>query len=121
MDYILFLDDERTIEMVDRSQWPDMNILIARSSRRAQEIVRLYDMPKFMSLDHDLGIQDGFEDTTMVFLKWLFIDYPKRASLAWTSRVPLIIPEYVVHSANPIGTQNIISYIESYRRSLTIP
>lgn len=121
MNYILFLDDERTIEMVDRSKWPDMNILIARSSRQAQEIVRLYDMPKFMSLDHDLGIQDGFDDTTMVFLKWLIIDYPKRASMAWRSRAPVIIPEYVVHSANPIGTQNIISYIESYRRSLTIP
>jgi len=121
MNYILFLDDERTIEMVDRSKWPDMNILIARSSRQAQEIVRLYDMPKFMSLDHDLGFQDGFDDTTMVFLKWLIIDYPKRASMAWRSRVQVIIPEYVVHSANPIGTQNIISYIESYRRSLTIP
>jgi len=120
MDYILFLDDERTIEMVDRSKWPDMNILIARSSRQAQEIVRLYDMPKFMSLDHDLGFQDGFDDTTMVFLKWLIIDYPKRASMAWRPRVPATIPEYVAHSANPIGTQNIISYIESYRRSLTM-
>ncbi len=61
--------------------------------------------PDFMDLDHDLG----GDDTAMVYLKWLE---------EWTSiNFPTYIPEYNVHSANPVGRDNIISYLESWRKS----
>ncbi|NBT59251.1 hypothetical protein EBT16_10755 [bacterium] len=57
-----------------------------------------------MSLDHDLG----GDDTTMVFLKRLVDEI-------WDGQSKP--PKYQVHSANPIGTQNIISYMESWIKS----
>lgn len=103
MKYILFLDDERTIEMVDRSVWPEKtHILFATSSEWAKWIVREHGVPVFMSLDHDLG----GDDTTMKFLHWLAEDW------FYTS-----IPEYVVHSANPVGAANIVSFMDSWKRS----
>lgn len=57
-----------------------------------------------MSLDHDLG----GDDTTMVFLKRLVNE-------VWDGKSNP--PNYQVHSANPIGTQNIISYMESWIKS----
>ena len=32
----------------------------------------------------------------------------------------LTIPQYSVHSSNPVGRDNIISYIESFKKSLTM-
>jgi hypothetical protein len=106
--YILFLDDERTIEMVDRSLWPDgMHILIARSTNDAKDIIETCGDPAFCSFDHDLG----GKDTTMEFLKWYANQYNPEY---------MVIPSYVVHSANPVGAKNIISFMESWKRSLTM-
>jgi hypothetical protein len=106
--YILFLDDERTIEMVDRSSWPNgLHILIARSSVDAKMIAEAFGDPLFCSFDHDLG---GI-DTVMEFLKW-YADCD--------DRVYTNIPKYVVHSANPTGAKNIVSFMESWKRSLTM-
>lgn len=103
-NYILFLDDERTIEMVDRSAWPDgMHILIARSTEDAQNIVYRCGAPAFCSFDHHLG----GDDTTMEFLKWY-------------AKVHSVIPAFVVHSANPVGAKNIIAFMDSWKRSQTL-
>lgn len=103
--YILFIDDERTIEMVDRSKWPDgMHILIARNSDEAKEIVYRCGDPAFCSFDHDLG----GDDTTMEFLKW----YANVHSDEYTA-----IPDYVVHSANIVGAKNIVAFMDSWQRS----
>lgn len=107
-NYILFLDDERTIEMVDRSAWPiGMHILIARSSDDAKNIVYRCGDPAFCSFDHDLG----GDDTTMEFLKW----YANVHSDENT-----VIPSFVVHSANPVGAKNIIAFMDSWKRSQTL-
>ena len=85
-NYILFLDDERTIEMVDRAAWPiGMQILIARSSDDAKNIVYRCGDPAFCSFDHDLG----GTDTAMVFLKWYANEYATDST---------VIPSFVVHS-----------------------
>lgn len=78
--------------------------MVARSTNEACWLVKVNGMPSKMSLDHDLG----GDDTTMVFLSWLAYEH-------WNGTEAL--PEYVVHSANPIGTQNISSFMESWRRS----
>lgn len=98
MAYRLYVDDIRTPE--SQSEW-----IIARSSAEAIDIVVMEGIPECMSLDHDLG----GEDTAMVFLKALTALYPDGP-----------VPDTLVHSQNPIGRENIISYINSWDRSLKI-
>ena len=90
----LFLDDIRDAP-------PDYTV--ARSTDEAMVLVQA-QWPVFMSLDHDLG----GEDTTMVFLKRLVNE-------VWDGQP---IPDFIVHSANPIGKLNIISFMESWKRSV---
>lgn len=90
----LFLDDIREAP-------PDYTV--ARSTDEAIVLVQA-QWPEFMSLDHDLG----GEDTTMLFLKRLVNE-------VWDGQP---IPDYIVHSANPIGKLNIISFMESWKRSV---
>lgn len=92
--YKLYLDDIRNPISDD---W-----IICRSSSEALDYITNHGQPTFISFDHDLG----GDDTSMVFLKALstMVDEPTF--------------DYIVHSANPIGAQNIISYLESWKRSL---
>ena len=104
MRYALFIDDNR---MLGDVPIPDLQIpwTLARSSGEAKGIVLRRGIPAFISFDHDLG----GDDTSMVFLKWF-------------SALKLeTLPEYQVHSANPVGKENIISFMESWKRSLTLP
>jgi hypothetical protein len=93
MSYKLYIDDLRDC--------PE-GFILARSSRDAMTIVELRGMPEFISFDHDLG----GEDSAMVFLKWLANTFDEPAF------------NYTVHSANPVGKENIISFIESWKKSL---
>lgn len=96
MTYALYLDDIRNPK--NPKDW-----VIARSSRDAIQVIVEKGIPNYMSLDHDLGE----EDTTMVFLKAFTAIYPEGP-----------IPLFSVHSANPIGKQNIEAYLDSWKRSL---
>lgn len=93
----LYLDDVRNPT--------DPDFIVARSSEEALELCRSMGFPAFMSLDHDLG----GEDTTMVFLNRLVREL-------WdTYSTP---PEFVIHSANPVGSKNIESFMRSWAKSL---
>lgn len=97
MTYTLFLDDER-MPPSRGANW-----IIARSSHEAIHVVKKLGIPDFISFDHDLG----HDDTAMVFVKWL-IEYDLDNNL--------IKPEFAftVHSANPVGAENIRSLMSSY-------
>lgn len=94
----LFLDDIRNPTEPD--------FIVARSSDMAIKICKV-EWPDFMSLDHDLG--EG--DTTMVFLYRLVNEVWDKKSNP---------PDYFVHSANPVGKNNIISFIESWKKSMDL-
>jgi hypothetical protein len=95
----LFIDDIRDP--------PEGDWIVVRSSSEGIEHIKANGMPCFISFDHDLG----GEDTTMVFLR-------KLVETVWDgSEKP---PEYTVHSANPVGSQNIISFMESWKRSINL-
>lgn len=97
MGYKLFIDDERT---PTTDGWA-----IVRSSNEAIAYVQKNGWPEFISFDHDLG----GDDTTMVFLR-------KLVDQVWNGdNLP---PDYVVHSANPVGAKNIVSFMESWKKSL---
>jgi hypothetical protein len=97
MGYKLFLDDERNP--------PDDSWITCRSSEEAISLAKSKGSPDFMSLDHDLG----GDDTVMKFLK-------RFVSEVWDG--DLEPPKYKVHSANPVGAKNIISFMESWIKSL---
>lgn len=93
----LFIDDLRSP--------PSEDFIVARSSLDAIEAVKQHGWPTFISFDHDLG----GDDTTMVFLRMLVN--------LWQGQP---IPDYMIHSANPVGSMNIHSFMESWKRSTTL-
>lgn len=97
MTYKLFIDDIRNP--------PDETWIVVRSSVAALEYVQKNGMPEFISFDHDLG----GDDTTMVFLR-------KLVDVVWNGTDSP--PDYKVHSANPVGSINIVSFMESWKKSL---
>lgn len=107
MTWNLFLDDERfPFWVYDRpSEIGGFHIL--RSTEAAKGAVQAMGMPHLISFDHDLG----GDDKAMHFLNWLANEY-------WDGKSP--IPDYRIHSANPIGQKNIESFMESWRKSLDL-
>jgi len=95
----MFLDDIR--------QPPSDDWMVCRSSNEAIQYVEKHGMPDFISFDHDLG----GNDTAMVFLHY-YIDK------LWNGTDPP--PQYNIHSANPIGSNNIDSFMKSWKRSITL-
>jgi len=99
----LWLDDERNPGLAADPSEPQVSGWVwAKSTKEAIKLVETLGNPAFMSLDHDLG----GDDTSMKFLKWL-------ANYSYPS-------EYQVHSANPVGAKNIVSFMESWKKSLLL-
>jgi hypothetical protein len=99
MTWKLWLDDQCN-EIASRKA-PD-GFIACESVIEAQRFVNVLGLPGFMDLDHDLG-----EKTALDFLKWLVEKFPDGP-----------VPEYKIHSENPIGKQNIRSYLENWRKYL---
>ena len=121
----IYLDDIRT--PVD-SSW-----IVVRSYDEFVDKVKEigFENIELVSLDHDLG--DGAMDeyhnnvapnykldyenikekTGYDCAKWL-CEYWQEMNLKFEHKQPF--PEYIVHSFNPIGKQNIISYIENFKK-----
>lgn len=105
----LFLDDLRNPETTgaqERNGQIDYGIdqwVVCRSSEEALKEVAARGFPTYMSLDHDLG----GDDTTMVFLRRLIDEL-------WVGELP---PNYLVHSQNPVGRENIISFMDSWAKA----
>ena len=95
----LWIDDQ--LDEVPGRKTPP-GFLGAKSCEEAKELVIAHGIPEFMDLDHDLG-----EESVMTFLKWLADEFPDGP-----------VPEWEVHSQNPIGKQNINSFLDSWKRSL---
>jgi len=101
MTWKLYLDDERN---PTQAGWT-----VVRSSVMAVvRCVERNELPELMSLDHDLGEKDD----TMRFLKELHHIWETMGA------DPDKIPKYVVHSENPVGAKNIISFMESWKKSV---
>jgi len=96
--YKLWLDDERKAPSAD---W-----ITARSRTDFEHIINTFGMPYLMDLDHDLGDPDP-STTGMACLHWL---YSQGYDIADT--------EIKVHSSNFDGRNNMISYIESWKKSI---
>jgi len=114
----LYLDDIRT--PVD-DHW-----MIVRNHTEFVSAIRLYGLENFevISLDHDLGDQSMIEYYTNVknnySLNYDNIVNEKTGydcckflvAESMTKKIPL--PQIYIHSANPIGSANMMGYINNY-------
>jgi len=123
MKYNLFLDDIRVPTDVKWVKLPKVKWEIVRNFDQFVEKIEKDGLPEIIAFDHDLAfdhynIDNGsffppshIEPTGYDCAKWL---------IQYCSDRQLSPPIYYVHSMNEIGKQNIISYIESYKRSLKL-
>lgn len=102
--YKLLLDDIR-----NPPRQPDGNVesgwRIARNVNQAINIVLVRGLPYHIAWDHDLGEN---EENGMYFAKWI----------VYYCQVNKLAPDftYHIHSMNPVGAENIRSYIENFKR-----
>jgi hypothetical protein len=125
-NYHLFLDDVRNPEDVTWVKLPECNWIIARSYEEFRTVIWNKGIPKFVSYDHDLS-DDHYENYHSIYANGeLGIDYDKFTEKTGYDCAKFLVnecnklaakhPDYVVHSMNPVGKQNIINYVESYNR-----
>ena len=123
-NYNLFLDDIRIPTHVTWVDIPkDQHYSLVRNYQEFVDLITLRGLPKFVCYDHDLSdchYGDGLNDRGIDYdkyqektgydcAKWL-VDYCMKNGVKH--------PPYVVHSMNPVGKQNIISYVESYNKTV---
>lgn len=99
--YKLFLDDLRDAE----KYYPNQGFITKRSYYDAVEYVKENGIPAFISFDHDLADEAQVEMTGYDFAKFM-IDFIIDNKLQ-------CVFEYVVHSANPVGKENIEYYLKN--------
>lgn len=89
----IYLDDVRTI--------PE-GFIGLRSFTEFITYIEANGLPDFISFDHDLGLQESGYDCA----KWL---------VAYCLDNEMELPDFVVHSQNPVGKQNIASLLSNFR------
>lgn len=100
--YNLFIDDLRDAE----KHYPNENFVVVRTYDEGVKYVQEHGLPGFVSFDHDLGDVDSVQEKTgYTFAKFL-IDYMVDNNIT----EPF---EYYIHSANPIGAENIKHYLQN--------
>lgn len=100
MSYSLFLDDERHPKT-------EREFVIVRSYGEAVAYVKKHGIPEYISFDHDLGEVDatGIDYSGYTFAKWICEHIIETEGQMF---------EWNVHSANPIGAQNINGYLQQF-------
>jgi len=101
----LFLDDIRTIEMVyDKSETKQFDIV--RTYKDFVDYIKQNGLPKFISFDNDLGLNEAGEVAKDGYAaaKWL----------VYESGLDLRKLTFKVHSANPVATEQIKGLLNNY-------
>ena len=115
MTYKLFLDDERHPGQVTWVQFPSGPYEVVRSYEAFKEHIERNGLPEFICFDHDLCDEhysgDYRYNTGFHCAKWL-VEYCETNKLKF--------PDYVVHSMNPVGKENIEQYVEAAKQYLEI-
>jgi hypothetical protein len=120
----LYLDDIRTPK--------DPDWIVARNYDEFVAQIKLYGLGSFevISLDHDLGEGAMVEYYTNVKNNYM-LDYNNikertgmdccRYLVAESMNEKIPLPQIYVHSANPIGSGNMMGYINNYLMNCKLP
>lgn len=92
----LFLDDERVPPELE------MDWVIIRTYEGFTRHIETHGLPEFISFDHDLGLEKTGYDCA----KWL-TEYCMDRDIR--------LPEYYVHSQNPVGRDAIVQLLERFK------
>lgn len=126
--YLLFLDDMRTpaeawIHMKLRVYTDEEWITVRSYDAFVQELQRRYNdgyFPSLISFDHDLADvhyhhldenipYDSFSERTGLHCARFLVEFCMEKELR--------LPQFIVHSMNPVGKVNITRLLEQYRDS----
>lgn len=121
--YNLFLDDVRIPENVTWAKLPHCSWVIVRNYKEFRNTIWNMGIPEFIAYDHDLsdahyghGLRgdqipyDSYTEKTGYDCARFLVNECNKLAVKH--------PPYIVHSMNPIGKQNIISYVESYNKAI---
>ncbi|WEM33193.1 hypothetical protein EJP02_132 [Escherichia phage EJP2] len=100
--YKMFIDDLRDAE----KHYPNEGFIVTRTYNEAVQYVQEHGLPSFVSFDHDLGDTDSTDEKTGYSFAKFLIEYMIDNDL----REPF---EYFIHSANPVGAENIKQYLQN--------
>lgn len=121
MTWNLFIDDERNLEDVTWAPWQirekyrNEQWVIVRSYCDAMVEILNRGFPSFISFDHDLGHNQytGYDVAKqLVENDIISSDKESRQSYKFSEDF-----DFYVHSKNPVGKQNIESYINGYLKA----
>lgn len=113
MSWKLFIDDERDPLDVKWGSWQDQALyrdtdwIIARDLPEVTEIILSLGMPEMISFDHDLGYNKATGYDIAKMLVELVMDSCDKYQFSENF-------QYMVHSKNPVGAQNIKSYLDNF-------
>lgn len=96
----LYIDDIRIPKNSD--------FIIVRSSTEAINYMKKNGCPQYISFDHDLG----GADTSMIVIKWMIetdLNEIEKGNKFFHYNF-----DYNIHSANPVGKENIDGYLKNY-------
>ena len=132
MPYHLFLDDAREPKDVKWLDLPPYHWVVVKTVNEFINTVMSKGIPETVSFDHDLA-QEHYDEYTVahdermlsrgtiryhIFKEKTGYDAAKWLAEECVARnTP--IPEYFIHTLNPIGKENIRSILESARKVLT--
>jgi len=102
---------------------------VVRNYNEFVDYIEENGLPQFISFDHDLGDTAMDEYFRNVVVNGV-IDYDNIKEKTGLDCAKFLVeycadenqplPEYLVHSANPAGKQNIISFLENAKKHLSI-
>jgi hypothetical protein len=109
MSYAMFIDDERVPLDVTwmSTDFAYNNWVICRNLNEVLYTIAARGMPDLISFDHDLGNNEptGFDITKKL------VDMDLDGDIKFPDKF-----DFEVHSKNPVGAENIKSYLNNYLR-----
>lgn len=117
-DYLLFLDDVRDPNkfLKDIRTW-----ITARNYQEFVEIIKKRGLPKFISFDHDIE-PDQYVGNVLEDIKNCKIIRSKNGYdcakwlLQHCMEIGADLPDYQIHSMNPVGVENIRQLLKNYKK-----
>lgn len=131
MSYKLFLDDKRNpVHCVTYMHlrigkknpiYLENGWVIARNYESFKNTIESMGLPEFISFDHDLAIEHyGIGTESKEAWEWYHMRTDREMTgydcAKWLVNYcldnKLVLPEYAVHSDNPVGSDNILKYLK---------